>query len=216
MVKACIFDFDGILADTEELHYLSFQVVLKPLDAGFSWDHYVSEYIAFDSSQVFAAALKTAGITNLPYSIRDLIDQKIIAFADLLPTAHIPPLPGAIEAVRFAHQHGPIALCTGAERKDVTPLLNSFCIIDLFQAIVTADDVRISKPDPECYALAASLLNTAPEDCLAIEDTPGGLRAARGAGCQTLGVTTTHSEKQLHPYADRVVDSLLGFSDLLG
>lgn len=215
MVKACIFDFDGVLADTEQLHYLSFQEVLKPLGAGFDWDHYVSEYIAFDSSQVFAAALKSAGIANSPFSIRQLIDQKIIAFADLLRTTQVPPLPGALEAVRFAHQRGPLALCTGAERKDVTPLLEAFGIIDLFQAIVTADDVQISKPDPECYALAASLVHTAPQDCLAIEDTPGGLRAARGAGCQTLGVTTTHTESQLRPHADRVVDSLLGFPTLL-
>ncbi len=215
MVKACIFDFDGILADTEELHYLSFRHVLKPLGAEFDWDQYVREYMAFDSSQVFSAALKVAGITESPFSIRDLIDQKIIAFADVQRNARVTPLPGAVEAVRFAHQRGPLALCTGAERKDVTPLMNAFGIIDLFQAIVTAEDVRISKPDPEGYTLAASLLHTAPQDCLAIEDTPGGLRAARGAGCQTLGVTTTHSKTQLLPYADRVVDSLLGFSDLL-
>jgi beta-phosphoglucomutase len=215
MIKACIFDFDGILADTEELHYQSFQKVLEPLGAGFDWEQYVSDYIAFDSSQVFAAALKAAGIPDPSFSIRELIDQKITAFADLLRAAAVPPLPGAIKAVRFAHQRGPLALCTGAERKDVTPLLETFGIIDLFQAVVTADDVHISKPDPECYALAASLLKTAPADCLAIEDTPGGLRAARGAGCQTLGVTTTHTEAQLRSHADRVVDSLLGFSELL-
>ncbi|MEX2607113.1 MAG: HAD family phosphatase [Kiritimatiellia bacterium] len=215
MIKACIFDFDGILADTEELHFQSFQKVLEPMGAGFDWDRYVKDYIAFDSSQVFAAALKAAGIEDTPVSLSGLIDQKVTAFADLLRAANVPPLPGALEAVRFAHQRGPLALCTGAERKDVTPLLEAFGIIDLFQTIVTADDVSISKPDPECYTLAASLLHTPPGECLAIEDTPGGLHAARGAGCQTLGVTTTHLESQLRPHADRVVDSLLGFSDLL-
>jgi len=214
MIKACIFDFDGVIADTEALHYQSFQKVLEPLGAGFCWDTYLADYMAFDSSQVFAAALTKAGVSNAP-GLQDLIIQKVEAFESSLVHVDIPPLPGAAEAVRLAHSRGPVALCTGAQRRDVTPLLKAFDLYDLFQATVTADDVRISKPDPACYALAASLLKTDPSDCLAIEDTPGGLTSARGAGCKTLGVTTTHTKEQLTPFADRIIDSLIYFEDYL-
>lgn len=214
MIRACIFDFDGILADTEELHYLSYQKVLEPLGAGFSWETYAREYMAFDSSQAFGAALKKANIKNPP-GIIDLLEQKMQAFENALKNVELSPLPGAMKALHFAASRGPIALCTGAQRRDVTPLITAFGVADLFQAIVTADDVRISKPDPESYRLAVRKLEIPPADCLAIEDTPGGLRSARGAGCQTLGVTTTHQAEQLLPLADQVIDSLYGFEAAL-
>jgi beta-phosphoglucomutase len=214
MIKACIFDFDGILADTEDLHYRSYQKVLEPLGAGFSWDTYYRDYIAFDSRQALVAALKVADIKNPP-EVSDLILRKILAYETLLENLDLPPLPGAVEAVRLAAAFGPVALCTGAQRRDVDPLLKAFGIAGLFAGIVTADDVQISKPDPESYRLAASKIGITPADCLAIEDTPGGLRSARGAGCQTLGVTTTHNAEQLAPFADQVIESLLDFKSVL-
>ncbi|WFB36287.1 HAD family phosphatase [Kiritimatiellota bacterium B12222] len=214
MPQACIFDFDGIIADTELLHFQSFQTVLEAHGAGFDWETYLKVYIAFDSSQVFATAFKNAGLTDMP-PMAALIDQKVEAFEKLLENAEVPPLPGAADAVRLAAQNGPVALCTGAERRDVLPLLKGFGLLDLFQAIVTAEDVTISKPNPECYQRAASLLGIAPADCLAIEDTPGGLSAARGAGCQTLAVTTTHTREQLLDFADIVTDSLVNFPAIL-
>lgn len=214
MINACIFDFDGIIADTEEIHYRSYQSVLAPLGAGFSWEVYCQNYMAFDSSQAFAAALKKAGITHAP-PVPELLERKMQAFEQALQNLDMSPLPGAQEALRLAASRGPIALCTGAQRRDVTPLLKGFGIAELFKTVVTADDVRISKPDPESYRLAATRLGIAPENCLAIEDTPGGLTSARGAGCQTLGVATTHSREQLLPFADQVIDSLRGFASVL-
>jgi len=210
MIKACIFDFDGILADTEELHHRSYQVVLEPLGAGFSWETYTQHYMAFDSSQAFAAALQKADVKNPP-AISELLEQKMQAFQQALESVDMSPLPGAIPAVKLAASRGPIALCTGAQRGDVTPLLRAFGLLDIFNAVVTSDDVAISKPDPESYRLAASRLEIPAAFCLAIEDTPGGLRSAKGAGCQTLGVTTTHTRDQLDPLADQVIHSLLEF-----
>ncbi len=214
MIRACIFDFDGILADTEALHYQSYQAVLEPLGAGFTWETYQQNYMAFDSRQAFVAALQKAGIENPP-SISDLLERKMQAHESALANLNLSPLPGAVEAVQFAATRGPVALCTGAQPRDVIPLLQAFGILDLFQTIVTADDVRISKPDPESYQLAASTLGIPPENCLAIEDTPGGLRSARDAGCQTLGVTTTHTREQLSLLADHVHDSLVNFKAYL-
>ncbi|MDF3131148.1 HAD family phosphatase [Kiritimatiellaeota bacterium B1221] len=211
MIKACIFDFDGILADTEALHYRSYQAVLEPLGAGFSWETYLQNYIAFDSRQAFAAALKVAQIQNPP-PVSELLERKMQAHETAMEKLDLPPLPGAVEAVRLAAGRGPVGLCTGAQPRDVLPLIEAFGISDLFSALVTADDVRISKPDPESYRLAAQKLGIPASECLAIEDTPGGLRSARGAGCQTLGITTTHTREQLEGLADQVIESLVGFS----
>ena len=210
MIKACIFDFDGILADTEELHYQSYQTVLEPLGAGFSWETYQQNYMAFDSRQAFVAALQKAGVNNPP-AISELLERKMQAHESALADLNLSPLPGAVEAVQLAASRGPVGLCTGAQPRDVIPLLQAFGILNLFKVIVTADDVRISKPDPESYRLAAEKLGIPPADCLAIEDTPGGLISARSAGCQTLGVTTTHTREQLLPFADQVIDSLIDF-----
>ncbi|MGA0368899.1 MAG: HAD family hydrolase [Kiritimatiellia bacterium] len=214
MIRACIFDFDGVLADTEELHYHSYQKVLEPLGAGFSWETYQREYMAFDSRQAFAAALRAAGVEAAP-PVSELLEQKMQAHERALANLELEPLPGAVKAVHYAAARGPVALCTGAQRRDVLPLLNTFGLTDLFTAIITADDVRISKPDPESYRLAAERIRIPPAECLAIEDTPGGLCSARGAGCRTLGVTTTHTRMQLTDFADQVTDSLLHFAEVL-
>ncbi len=207
-----IFDFDGVLCLSEELHFHSFQEVLAPFDATFDWPTYESVYMHFDSRGVFTRALAAVGRSLLPDELADLVRQKAASFLRLIEKAPPPPYPGALEAVTRAAAHGPIALCTAAERSDVEPILRRFGIRDLFTAVVTAEDVETSKPDPACYRLAAQLLGLPPSNCLAIEDTPGGLRAARGAGCQTLGVTQTHSAEQLAPLADRLIPTLLEFT----
>lgn len=212
MIRAHIFDFDGILADSEPLHFASFQDILAPLGAGFSWETYVEEYMHFDSRGVFLRALSKRGETPSPDELKRLVADKGVSFLQRVAAAPPPPFPGALEALRLAASRGPIALCTAAEYADVDAILRGFGVRDLFTAVVTADDVTVSKPDPSCYRLAVQRLGCAAGDCLAIEDTPGGLRAARGAGCQTLGVAQTHSPEQLRPFADRVVDTMRDFT----
>lgn len=208
-VRAHIFDFDGILADTERLHWQAFQDVLTPLGAHYSWEEYCEDYIGFDDRDAFRTALNRAGIPLDEPSLTAHIASKAKAFVQRVQDADIPPFPGAVEAVRDAAAKGPIALCTGALPGDVLPLLKKFGIMELFQAIVTAADVPHSKPDPACYRMTVERLGIPAENCLAIEDTPYGLQAARGAGCQTLGVAQTHAAEELIPHADRVIASLL-------
>lgn len=208
-VRAVIFDFDGVIADTERLHWQAFCEVLAPLGASYSWEEYEQDYIGFDDRDAIRTALKRAGVD----SAEDLLVSLLKAKADVFPklAAGVEPFPGAVEAVRTSAERGPVALCTGALRSDVEPLLRSFGLLDVFAAIVTAEDVPHSKPDPACYRLAVDALGMPAANCLAVEDTPYGLQAARSAGCQTLGVAQTHSREALEPFADRVISAMTDF-----
>ena len=106
-----------------------------------------------------------------------------------------------------------MAICSGALRSDILPILNQLEVTDCFSVIVTAEDVPQSKPDPTCYRIAAQELRAT--GCLssdqllcAIEDTPAGIQAAQGAGLKVIGVTNSYPAETISQ-ADRVVDSLV-------
>jgi beta-phosphoglucomutase len=211
MPQAWIFDFDGVLADSESLHWRALDEVLAPDGCGITWADYQGVYIGFDDRDAIRHAFAERGKPLSAEGLADRIRRKGEAFACLAAAGELRAFPGAVEAVRAAAARGPIALCTGAVPGDITPFLTRVGLLPLFQAIVTAEDVARSKPDPESYALAVRRLGLAPADCLAIEDTPAGLVSARGAGCRTLGVAQTHAAADLEPFADRVIGSMTGF-----
>jgi beta-phosphoglucomutase len=106
----------------------------------------------------------------------------------------------------------PIGLATGSRRSDVTVVLEHLedgALADCFTAIVTSDDVRLPKPDPETYQRAVQGIDQSPASCLAIEDTPAGIAAAQGAGLRVIGVAGSHDPESLKT-ADRVIPSLEG------
>lgn len=117
--RAFIFDFDGVLADTERLHWQALQDVLEPLGAGFDWETYERDYIGFDDRDAVRAALARVGKTLSPEETKDVLQRKAEAFLRIALRADIPPFPGAVEAVRAAARAGPVALCTGALLSDV-------------------------------------------------------------------------------------------------
>jgi len=118
-------------------------------------------------------------------------------------------LPGAVELIQALSGKLPIAICSGALREDILPILGKLGIEDAFDTIVTADDTHISKPDPAPYRLAAEKLGIT--NGLAIEDTPAGIASAKGAGLRVLAVTNSYKCEFLTD-ADIIVDSLEGLS----
>jgi beta-phosphoglucomutase len=138
-----------------------------------------------------------------------LIEQKAAAFQTLLETDGAAALPGAVELIRNLSGTVPTAICSGALREDVLPILETLGIETAFDEIVTADDTPISKPDPAPYQLAMQKLDV--ETGIAIEDTPAGIASAKGAGLRVLAVTNSYPAEDLIQ-ANVVVDSLEGLT----
>lgn len=212
--KAVIFDFDGVIVDTEPLHYKAFQLVLEPLGLGFLWPEYIDKYIGFDDRDAFSAAFLSRKKVINEIELHRLVQQKALVFQDVIKDG-VMAYPGVVELVKDLYsKHIPIAISSGALKSDIEPILKQLGLSDYFKVIVTADDVAKSKPDPESYRLAFTKLKSyfakmefKQSETLAVEDTPAGITAAKGAGLQTLGVTNSYPPEHLI-MADTVTNTL--------
>jgi HAD superfamily hydrolase (TIGR01509 family) len=208
MLNAVIFDFDGIIVDSEPLHYQAFMAVLEPLGKGFSWEVYCETYIGFDDRDAFREAFRAAGEKICSRDLKRLIEEKAKIFQKLVHEGKAEPLPGAVELIRSLPPRLPLGLCSGALREDVMPIITNLGIGNSFHVIVTAEDTEKSKPDPAPYRLTIEKLqveNTAL--AIAIEDTPAGILSAKAAGLKVLAVTNSYDRDFLLE-ADAVTDSL--------
>lgn len=215
MLKAIVFDFDGVVADSEPIHYRAFLEVGKRIGVAFDYAHYLRHYIGFDDRDAFRAMLASANMPTDEAHVSELCQQKRIAFESLVNSGAA-AIPGAVELIDEAHGQLPIAIGSGATSFDIELMLEGLGRRDKFEVIVSADHVRRSKPDPATYRLAVEqlavkhpALNLTPGECLAIEDTAAGIESARGAGLMTLGITTTGPASAL-TRANRVEQGLEG------
>jgi len=213
MLKAVVFDFDGIIVDSEPLHCRAFQKLLEPLGAGFTWDEYVERYMGFDDRDAFREAFRVHGLALDGETLSSLIAAKATMFQEVAREG-VNSYSGAVDLIRQLSGKIPLALCSGALLSDIEPVLGMLSIPDAFDCIVTADDVSASKPDPASYLLSIQKLQQLfpaqqilSELSVAIEDTPAGISSAKGAGLKVLSVTNSYPAAELHT-ADRVVDSL--------
>ncbi|QXE87753.1 HAD family phosphatase [Geomonas nitrogeniifigens] len=214
MLKAVIFDFDGIIVDTEPLHYKAFQELLVPLGLGYSWEEYLDLYIGFDDRDAFREAFRVHGRALADQELKELIKGKAEAFLKIV-SGGVAPYPGVVELIRSISGNLPLALCSGALKSDIEPILGQLGLTEAFDVKVTADEVAASKPDPESYRLAVQRLQESfpgkvdAAGSIAVEDTPAGIASATGAGLKVLAVTNSYPRERLTG-ACRVVNSLSG------
>lgn len=218
-LDAVIFDFDGVLVDSEPAHQLAINAVLAPLGLELSEADYEEHYLGFDDRGVFQHRFHVAKRPLEPAELRRLVDAKALAFAQVIEERGMEPFPGAVELLNaLKAEKIPLALCTGATHRDVMVILNQVRALNQFDAIVTTDEVAASKPDPTCYRLALEKLwqahpqrNIRPRHALAIEDSPWGIEAAKGAGLRVAGVETSYAAPRLHK-ADFTLPGLAGIT----
>lgn len=218
MLDAIIFDFDGVVVDSEPIHFNAFTLIAQKRHLSFpaTFEGYKSQgFIGYDDRDAFRAMLGgKAGVLMPPEKeaqVHALCEEKLRVFAGLCAAEPV-SIPNILELWDELDKAGvPYAIASGACRHDIDLMLKG--LGRQVAVIVSCDDVARSKPDPESYALAVRKLGAhlkrdlKPERCLAIEDTPAGLRSARGAGLKTLGIPTSHAPAEIATHADQVLDS---------
>ena len=203
---AVIFDFDGVLADTESLHMLALQQAF----AGRGWTlteaDYLTRYLGYDDRGVVAAFVAAEGIQVTPRDAAGVLADKQHRYAGLLATSQV-LFPGTRACIQRLADVFPLAIASGSLRGEIEHILAANDLRDAFKAIVGADDVRAGKPAPDSYLRAAQALGVEGAQALAIEDSPMGLQSARSAGLVTIGVTTSCRPEALTG-ADHIIASL--------
>jgi HAD superfamily hydrolase (TIGR01509 family) len=207
VLRAILFDFNGVLVDDESLHQALFARVLGEEGISFQQDEYFARYLGLDDRRCFAAALQDSGrAVEQPHLMR-LIARKASYYQERIRSDGFQFFPGSVELVREAAQAGlTLGVVTGALRAEVEGALRQAEIAPLFKTIVAAEDVTEGKPHSEGYARALEELNGLPpfpprlfhpHEVLAIEDSPWGLEAAAGVGLVTLAVAHSYERGAL-------------------
>jgi beta-phosphoglucomutase len=211
-LQAIVFDFDGVIADSEPLHLKAFQQALAEDAMSLDRDEYFSRYLGYDDVGMFQALARDRGLAMSDTHISALVTRKGEKLQAMLNGGDV-LFPGAAAFIRSAAAAVPIAIASGALRHEIVEIIEGAGLGDLFTTIVAAGDTPEGKPSPAPYLLAFEHLRHAaghqldPARCVAIEDSVWGLESARGAGLRCVGVTTSYAADRL-PGAELIVDGL--------
>ena len=214
MLKAIIFDFDGVIADTEPLHLKAFQLALSDNGIELTEEEYSAKYLAYDDKTLFKELFKDREIEHDEIAISDFINQKSKHFNNVLK-GNILILEGVPEFISEVKDKYPLSIGSGALRSEIVEILVFAGLREYFDTIVSADDVEKCKPDPEVYIKVLRELNARhsnsdeilASECLVIEDSTSGIKAAHSSGMKCLAITNSYSARELSE-AELIVDSL--------
>ena len=211
MLRAIIFDFDGVIANSEPLHFRAYRDILAEEGIALTEASYYADYLGFDDVGAFAAVAAAHQRTWNAAQIANLVARKAVVLEGLERNVSV-LFPGAADAVRRAAARMPVAIASGARGEEIRRLLAREGLLGCFTAIIAAEDAPVSKPAPDPYLRALARLAPAlgdrlrASDCIAIEDSHWGLESARAAGLRTVAVTNTYPASELS--ADLIIDSL--------
>ena len=209
-LRAAVFDFDGILVDSEPLHYRALHDALRTEDVTITEEEYRSSLLAYDDRGAIRRALEMHDEAADPEKVERLAGRKVSRFEELIPEVSL--YPGASELVRAMAAEMPLAIASGARREEVEAILRGVGLREAFVTVVGAEDAPRTKPDPAPYLEAVRRLagkgnGLAPAECVALEDTMPGIASALSAGLTVVGVAHTYPAGKLQA-AHRVVDTV--------
>lgn len=205
-LRAILFDHDGTLVDSEPVHFQMWATVLMRYGITLSEQQYIAHYAGVPTR---ANAIDLVRRFELDEDPATLAEMKNAATNDFLLKSAFPLMNGVLDAiVEFRRAGLKLAVVTGANANGVYATLRANDLQTHFTTIVSGDDVRVSKPAPDCYFLAFEKLELRAADCLAIEDTQHGLQAANAAGIRCLALPTHMSRHHNFDCATAILDGM--------
>jgi len=221
MLRAVIFDFDGVITDSEILHFRSFNRVLARYGAEITMKDYYKTYLGLTDVDCFNLLIREGHLKAGTQKIEELVKQKKQIFEELAKTEGkiIEGVQGFLKMLR--QNNIPTAICSGALLAEIELILEDARLRHFFETIVSAEQVRKGKPSPDGFLLTLRKLNKGRQipitgaQCVVIEDSHWGLQAAKAAGMHTVAVTNSYDAEQLS-MAEKIVARLseLSISDL--
>jgi HAD superfamily hydrolase (TIGR01509 family) len=214
VLRAIVFDFDGVIANSEPLHFRAYREVLRTVGLELTESDYYGKYLGYDDAGAFGAIASDSGLEWDQRRILELVRDKATKLEHLERNGSV-LFPGAEAAIRTAAAVLPIAIASGALGAEIRRVLDRARLTESFTAIVAAEDTPTSKPAPDPYLHALMLLSAAhgplrADECVALEDSEWGLQSAHAAGLWTVGVAHTYPPESLHS-ADVVIASMESF-----
>ncbi len=216
MIRALIFDFNGVLADDDPIHMEAFRETAKSEGLSFTDEEYLDKYLPLNDWDCFKSLFAADG-RSLPESkLKELIRRKSAHYFQAIADKTV-LFSAAEAAVKAATVRCPLAIASGARAEEIRHILTQAGLEDCFSAIIAAEDVRFGKPHPEPFLRAHERLKERDPslglaDCVAVEDSVGGIQSAHGAGMRCLAIAHSYGPERLwSARPEWVIDSIADF-----
>ncbi len=213
MLRAIIFDFNGVVIDDEAFHFGAMRDAVADFGIALTRDVYWDRYLPLDDTRCLEAICRDYSVCLSRSEFSGALARKARIYRQSLQGG-FPLFPGVSQFIIDASKLYPLALASGAQREEIVSTLDSTGLRRYFVTIVAAEDFAQGKPHPESYLLALERLNAAihetpilPHECLVMEDSVSGVQGAKQAGMACMAITNSYSREMLQA-ADRIVASL--------
>ncbi len=214
MKTAVIFDFDGVIVDSEPVRYETYRQLFRNNYSIILPEKMDNKLIGRTQKKNMKYFLDTY---NLKGDIEELIQQRAALLKEAFSKKeNIKPIPGIFNLLKNLKSHRiKLAIASSSSKEYINNILNHLGLTNVFEVIVTGDIINKSKPDPEIFLLTAKKLNKKKQDCVVIEDTVNGINAAKAACMKVIAITSYFSREKLSS-ADIVIDkfSQINFWDI--
>lgn len=205
MIKAVVFDMDGVIIDSEPIHYQLSMQYFSELGLTITDEEYYT-FVGVGDIEIFTRLKEKYGLKQ---TVNELVEIYQKRYTDHLKSAQDQkPIKGIDDLIRDIHQKGlRLALGSSAIRSNIEVVLEKFNLRQYFDDIVGGSEVERSKPFPDIYLEAARRLGVEPSECIVIEDSCNGVTAAKAAGMKSIAYYNPNSGEQDLSEADRIIDS---------
>lgn len=195
-ITTIIFDMDGVLSDTQNLHALAESALLKQYGIHLTPDEITRRFAGYSDHEFYATVFREAGIDHV--DVQKVAQEKWGPFLEQAP-GHIQAIPGAIDTVIRLHQAGyTLGVASASIPEFIHIVVQELGIATYFNTLTSGKEVQNGKPAPDIFLLAAERLGRRPAECLVIEDGVNGMIAAQRAGMKCIGLVQAHLAS-LHP-----------------